>query len=99
MDQLFEDFIDDIDVHDTTTSADDVAAESSGDITDFDVLMRISIGGILPSLTPDKIFRHIERVLNRYGDPVEHSVICLKMNAAFDECIWSDGRDEMFEIP
>ena len=97
MKKLFEDFIDDIDVQDATEN--EISVESAGDISDFAILVRLAASNILPSLTSQKIIKQVHRVLSKYGDEDECSAICVRPNAAYPECVWSDGRDESFTIP
>ena len=33
------------------------------------------------------------------GDEDESSAICVRPNAAYPECVWSDGRDETYAMP
>ena len=97
MKKLFEDFIDDIDVQDATEN--EISVEFAGDISDFAILVRIAASNILPSLTPQKIIKQVQRVLSKYGDEDECSAICVRPNAAYPECVWSDGRDETYIMP
>ena len=72
---------------------------TDGSNSDFAILMRLAASNILPSLTPQKIIKQVQRVLSKYGDEDECSAICVRPNAAYPECVWSDGRDETYTMP